>query len=171
MRRTRPNWIMTFCLTTSVHLLAIGLQRCRTPARRELLRSSGFGSEAFQFRRDCAGTTAAGELVRPGTSAHCRRWRAYSLSWSGSMFEYLMPLLVMPNLRRHPARPDLPGIGEEGRSSMEKAGAAGLAFRNCATCHRCCIKHQYSAFGVPGLGLKRGPGEDPVIAPTPRRWR
>ena len=31
------------------------------------------------------------------------------VSWSGSMFEYLMPLLVMPVLRKHPARPHLPG--------------------------------------------------------------
>ena len=47
------------------------------------------------------------------------------LSWSGSMFEYLMPLLVMPTLREHAARSDLQGrrkdtdcVREEARRSM-----------------------------------------------------
>ncbi len=35
------------------------------------------------------------------------------ISWSGSMFEYLMPLLVMPTYEQHAARPDLQGGGGE----------------------------------------------------------
>ena len=33
------------------------------------------------------------------------------------------------------------------------------------------LTYQYSNFGVPGLGLKRGLSEDVVVAPTRRRWR
>ncbi|MDT8871463.1 hypothetical protein RAA17_11230 [Komagataeibacter rhaeticus] len=31
--------------------------------------------------------------------------------------------------------------------------------------------YQYSNFGIPGLGLKRGLGLDTVVAPTPPCWR
>jgi hypothetical protein len=53
-------------------------------------------ARATSFVAIAQGEAAAGELVRPGTPAHQRRRRAGLLSWSGSMFEYLMPLLVMP---------------------------------------------------------------------------
>jgi len=33
------------------------------------------------------------------------------------------------------------------------------------------LNYQYRAFGVPGLGLKRGLAEDLVIALMPQRWR
>jgi cellobiose phosphorylase len=87
------------------------------------------------------------------------------LSWSGSMFEYLMPLLVMPNYENtlldqtyravvqrqidYGAQRDVPwGISESGFNTFDAA-----------------LNYQYRAFGVPGLGLKRGLGEDLVIAP------
>ncbi len=87
------------------------------------------------------------------------------LSWSGSMFEYLLPLLVT---RRHEnalldetyetcvrrqieygAERDVPwGVSESAYNVMD----LGLTY-------------QYQAFGVPGLGLKGGLGADLVIAP------
>jgi cyclic beta-1,2-glucan glucanotransferase len=87
------------------------------------------------------------------------------LSWSGSMFEYLMPLLVMPSYEntllertyqsvvrrqiRYGAERGVPwGISESGYNAVDPR-------RN----------YQYRAFGVPGLGLKRGLGDDLVIAP------
>ncbi len=87
------------------------------------------------------------------------------LSWSGSMFEYLMPLLVMPTyphtlldqtyqavVQRQIAygqQRDVPwGISESGYSAYDAQ-----------------LNYQYRAFGVPGLGLKRGLAEDLVIAP------
>ena len=87
------------------------------------------------------------------------------LSWSGSMFEYLMPLLVLPayentlldqtckcavarqieygQLRGVPW-----GISESGYNSFDVG-----------------LNYQYRAFGVPGLGLKRGLVDDLVVAP------
>ena len=87
------------------------------------------------------------------------------LSWSGSMFEYLMPQLVMPSYpdtlldqtARHAvqaqidfgARRGVPwGISESGYNTVDAR-----------------MNYQYRAFGVPGLGLKRGLGHDLVVAP------
>ena len=50
------------------------------------------------------------------------------LSWSGSMFEYLMPLVVMPDLREHAARPDLPGRGREADRVRGRSAACRGAF-------------------------------------------
>ena len=87
------------------------------------------------------------------------------LSWSGSMFEYLMPLLVtqrhegtlldetyasvVHRQRAYAAEHDVPwGISESAYNVMD----LGLTY-------------QYHAFGVPGLGLKTGLADDLVIAP------
>ncbi|TVP94440.1 MAG: cyclic beta 1-2 glucan synthetase [Planctomycetaceae bacterium] len=87
------------------------------------------------------------------------------LSWSGSMFEYLMPLLVMPTYKhtlldqtygavvdRHieyGRQRDVPwGISESGYNLTDAD-----------------LNYQYRAFGVPGLGFKRGLVDDLVIAP------
>ena len=87
------------------------------------------------------------------------------LSWSGSMFEYLMPMLVMPSyegtlldetcravVRRqinYGRQRGVPwGISESGYNMLDRS-----------------LNYQYRAFGVPGLGLKRGLADDLVIAP------
>ncbi|MEJ7912290.1 MAG: glucoamylase family protein, partial [Chitinophagaceae bacterium] len=87
------------------------------------------------------------------------------LSWSGSMFEYLMPQLVMPSYENtllyqtnkatvkrqieYAAQREVPwGISESGYNMVDAN-----------------LNYQYKAFGVPGLGLKRGLDEDLVIAP------
>ncbi|MEJ1095566.1 MULTISPECIES: glucoamylase family protein [unclassified Pseudoxanthomonas] len=87
------------------------------------------------------------------------------LSWSGSMFEYLMPQLVMPSYAdtlleqtsqhavkaqiAHGARHGVPwGVSESGYNAVDAR-----------------MNYQYRAFGVPGLGLKRGLDQDLVIAP------
>ena len=96
-------------------------------------------------------TTAAGEPVL--------------LSWSGSMFEYLMPLVVMPGYDEtlldqtckaavrcqieYAKRRGVPwGISESGYNMLDAR-----------------LTYQYRAFGVPGLGLQRGLADDLVIAP------
>ncbi|MGY4532037.1 cyclic beta-1,2-glucan synthetase [Pseudomonas sp. TE3786] len=87
------------------------------------------------------------------------------LSWTGSMFEYLMPNLVMPTYAgtlldqtcnaavarqiEHGNQLGLPwGVSESGYYLLDAH-----------------FNYQYRAFGVPGLGLKRGLGEDMVVAP------
>jgi len=87
------------------------------------------------------------------------------LSWSGTMFEYLMPLLFTKSFRNslldnacaeavkrqieYTRDRDIPwGISESAHSALD-------SFKI----------YQYRAFGVPSLGLKRGLEDDLVIAP------
>jgi len=87
------------------------------------------------------------------------------LSWSGSMFEYLMPLLVMPTyentLLDQTYRTAVATQIEYGKKRSVPWGISESGY-NAIDVHR---NYQYRAFGVPGLGLKRGLAEDLVIAP------
>lgn len=87
------------------------------------------------------------------------------VSWSGSMFEYLMPLLVMPNydntLLDHTCKAAV-------RQQIEYARRRGVPWGISESGYNRTdvdLNYQYRAFGVPGLGLKRGLAEDLVIAP------
>ncbi|MDZ4858747.1 MAG: glucoamylase family protein [Candidatus Hydrogenedentes bacterium] len=87
------------------------------------------------------------------------------LSWNGSMFEYLMPLLVMPTYENtlldrtckaivfrqiaYGKQRGIPwGVSESGYNTLDVH-----------------LNYQYRGFGVPGLGLKRGLVDDLVVAP------
>ncbi len=87
------------------------------------------------------------------------------LSWSGSMFEYLMPLLVMPSyestLLDQTCRAAVARQIEYGRKREVPWGISESGY-NAIDVH---LSYQYRAFGVPGLGLKRGLADDLVIAP------
>jgi cellobiose phosphorylase len=87
------------------------------------------------------------------------------LSWSGSMFEYLMPMLVMPvfedTLLDQTGRAAVLRQIEYGRSRGVPWGISESGY-NTVDAHQ---NYQYRAFGVPGLGLQRGLAEDLVIAP------
>ncbi|HET8610797.1 MAG TPA: glucoamylase family protein, partial [Burkholderiales bacterium] len=87
------------------------------------------------------------------------------LSWSGSMFEYLMPLLVMPiypdTLLEQTCRAMVRRQIEYGRQRGVPWGISESGY-NTLDVH---LSYQYRGFGVPGLGLKRGLGDELVIAP------
>jgi cellobiose phosphorylase len=87
------------------------------------------------------------------------------ISWSGSMFEYLMPLLVMPNyentLLDHTCHAAVEQQIEYGKLRGVPWGISESGYNRTDV----QLNYQYRAFGVPGLGLKRGLAEDLVIAP------
>ena len=87
------------------------------------------------------------------------------LSWSGSMFEYLMPMLVMPSyqdsLLDHSCRAAVRRQIEYGKQRGVPWGISESGYNAIDA----ASNYQYRAFGVPGLGLKRGLAEDLVIAP------
>ena len=87
------------------------------------------------------------------------------VSWNGSMFEYLMPLLVMPcyenTLLEHTCSAVVQHQIEYGQLRGVPWGVSESGY-NLTDVH---LTYQYRAFGVPGLGLKRGLAEDLVIAP------
>ncbi len=86
-------------------------------------------------------------------------------SWSGSLFEYLMPLLVMPNYESTLLDQTYKGAVdhqiEYGRSNGIPWGVSESGYNRTDV----LLNYQYRAFGVPGLGLKRGLMDDQVIAP------
>jgi cyclic beta-1,2-glucan synthetase len=87
------------------------------------------------------------------------------LSWGGSMFEYLMPLLVMPTYENTLLDQTCKAVVhrqiEYGRTRGVPWGISESGY-NAVDVH---LNYQYRAFGVPGLGIKQGLAEDLVIAP------
>ena len=87
------------------------------------------------------------------------------ISWSGSMFEYLMPSLVM----RAPAGSLLERTSHLiVRRQMAYADKLGLPWGMSESAYNArdlAFTYQYSNFGIPGLGLKRGLGENAVVSP------
>ncbi|WP_425905627.1 GH36-type glycosyl hydrolase domain-containing protein [Nitrobacter sp. TKz-YC02] len=87
------------------------------------------------------------------------------VSWSGSMFEYLMPSLVM-------RAPDDSLLGQTGHLVVKRQQAYGRSLgvpwgvsESAYNARDIEFTYQYSNFGVPGLGLKRGLSANAVIAP------
>ncbi|GHG59946.1 glycosyl transferase [Alishewanella longhuensis] len=87
------------------------------------------------------------------------------LSWSGSMFEYLMPALVMSapanSLLEQSNRLIVMQQMRYGRQLQVPWGISESAFN----ARDLALNYQYSNFGIPGLGLKRGLAQNVVIAP------
>ncbi|WP_284324979.1 GH36-type glycosyl hydrolase domain-containing protein [Cypionkella aquatica] len=87
------------------------------------------------------------------------------ISWSGSMFEYLMPSLVM-------RAPEGSILAQTNALIVARQQAYGRAMgipwgisESAYNARDLEMTYQYSNFGVPGLGLKRGLSENKVIAP------
>ncbi len=87
------------------------------------------------------------------------------LSWSGTMFEYLMPPLFLRSydgaLLAYSERQAIERQIAYGRRHGVPWGISESGFYTFDA----ALNYQYRAFGVPGLGLKRGLSEDLVIAP------
>ena len=87
------------------------------------------------------------------------------LSWSGSMFEYLMPPLVM----RSPASGLLDrtcklAVRRQIAYGAENGVPWGVS-ESAFNARDLNLTYQYSPFGVPGLGIVRGLADNLVIAP------
>ena len=159
------NMEYDFLFDEARNLLAIGYnvgERRRDPSYYDLLASEarfcsfiaiaqGQLPQESWFALGRLLTTAGGEQIL--------------LSWSGSMFEYLMPLLVMPTyehtLLDQTCKAAVARQIEYGRKRGVPWGSSESGY-NAIDVH---LNYQYRAFGVPGLGLKRGLAEDLVIAP------
>ncbi len=111
------------------------------------------------------GDVAAKHWFRLGRAATPIARGAALISWSGSMFEYLMPSLVM----RAPAGSLLAQTNRlVVRRQIAYAAKLGLPWGISESAYNARdleFTYQYSNFGVPGLGLKRGLGENRVVAP------
>ena len=87
------------------------------------------------------------------------------ISWSGSMFEYLMPSLIM----RAPSGSLLEQTNRlVVRQQMRYGVRRGVPWGTSESAYNARdldFTYQYSSFGIPELGLKRGLAADTVIAP------
>ena len=102
---------------------------------------------------------------RLGRMVTAVRGRPVLLSWSGTMFEYLMPHLIMRSY------PDTL-LDETARLAVQRqmdfGAERGVPWGMSESAYNVVDRHdtyQYKAFGVPGLGLKRGLGDEVVVAP------
>ena len=87
------------------------------------------------------------------------------VSWSGSMFEYLMPALVMQSFASTVLDQTYQGAV---RRQMAYGAEHGVPWGVSESAYNIRDRHltyQYRAFGVPDLALKRGLGRDLVVAP------
>jgi cyclic beta-1,2-glucan synthetase len=100
-----------------------------------------------------------------GRSTTAVKGGAVLMSWSGSMFEYLMPSLVM--------RAPTGGLLDQTTRlvvdrQIEYARLLGIPWgisESAFNARDIEFTYQYSNFGVPGLGLKRGLADNFVVAP------
>ncbi len=87
------------------------------------------------------------------------------LSWSATLFEYLMPLLVM---RSYPDTLLDESCRMAVRRQRDYAATRGVPWGISESAYDLVDHHgnyQYKAFGVPGLGMKRGLADELVVAP------
>jgi cyclic beta-1,2-glucan synthetase len=129
----------------------------------DLLASEAHVASFFAIAK---GDVPAKHWFRLGRTAAPVAWgRAALVSWSGSMFEYLMPSLVAQ-------APDGSLLDQTNRlivrHQIAYAAKLGLPWGISESAYNARdleLVYQYSSFGVPGLGLKRSLGEDKVVAP------
>jgi cyclic beta-1,2-glucan synthetase len=87
------------------------------------------------------------------------------ISWTGTMFEYLMPLLVMRDYRETLLGETYDAIVmRQIEYGVERGVPWGIS-ESAYAARDLQLNYQYGPFGVPGLGLKRGLIEDLVVSP------
>ncbi|QJC54258.1 glycosyl transferase family 36 [Paenibacillus albicereus] len=150
---------------SEAQLLALGYHADQD--RRDDILYDLLASEARQasFLAIAQGQLPASHWFRLGRSLTVVGRRPALLSWSGTMFEYLMPALLMRTYRGslwdstyravvqrqkdYARAKDVPyGISESGYYAFDYD-----------------MNYQYRAFGVPGLGFQRGLDKELVLAP------
>jgi cyclic beta-1,2-glucan synthetase len=87
------------------------------------------------------------------------------VSWSASMFEYLMPLLIMHSYPSTLLAETYGSVVHRQEQYGAEQGVPWGVSESAFNAKDAELTYQYQAFGVPGMGLKRGLSDDLVIAP------
>jgi cyclic beta-1,2-glucan synthetase len=154
-----------FLVEPKRQLLSIGFrvaERAQDPSCYDLLASEARVASFFAIAK---GDLPVRHWFRLGRLLTPVNHGSALVSWSGSMFEYLMPGLIM-------REPDGSVLGDTSRLIVRRQIEYG-AERNLPwgvsestfNARDRELTYQYSSFGVPGLGLQRGLGEEAVVAP------
>jgi cyclic beta-1,2-glucan synthetase len=154
-----------FLLDAPRQLLSIGFsipESTLDPNCYDLLASEARLASFFAIAK---GDVPARHWFRLGRAATPVSRGSALISWSGSMFEYLMPPLVM-------RAPSGSLLDETDRLIVrrqitygEQRGLPWGVSESAYNVRDFEFTYQYSNFGVPSLGLKRGLGENSVVAP------
>ncbi|WP_010248384.1 GH36-type glycosyl hydrolase domain-containing protein [Acetivibrio cellulolyticus] len=87
------------------------------------------------------------------------------ISWSGTMFEYLMPLLIMKSVKNTLLDETYSFVLRSQKKYAKQRNVPWGTSESGFYSFDIKLDYQYKAFGVPWLGLKRGLAEDMVVAP------
>jgi cyclic beta-1,2-glucan synthetase len=155
----------TFLFDSSVKLFSIGFNV--TDQRLDIGYYDLLASEArlTSYLAIVKGQVPMDHWFALGRSITCIKGKRTLLSWSGSMFEYLMPHLFMPLFRNTI-------IGESCSAAIDSQVDYGkllgipwgMSESGFSTTDQ-QFNYQYRAFGVPELGFKRDLQHELVIAP------
>jgi cyclic beta-1,2-glucan synthetase len=159
------NMDFAFLYNSTRHLLSIGYNV--SESRRD---ASYYDLLASEARLSSFVAIAQGQLPQESWFALGRLLTIKDgdpilLSWSGSMFEYLMPLLVMPTYEQTILDQSCKTVVTRQIDYGKKRGVPWGISESSYNMTDSHLNYQYKAFGVPGLGLKRGLSEDLVISP------
>lgn len=87
------------------------------------------------------------------------------VSWSGTMFEYFMPLLVMKNFENSLFDGTYSFVVKAQKNHSKKRKIPWGISESAYYAFDVALNYQYKAFGVPELGFKRGLGNELVVSP------
>jgi cellobiose phosphorylase len=154
-----------FLYDTSRDLLSIGFdvaERRRDPSCYDLLASE---ARLASFLLIAEGQVPQKHWFALGRLLTSHGGDVSLISWSGSMFEYLMPRLLMQDyentLLGQTCKTVVLRQIDYGRQRSVPWGISESGYNTTDVSQI----YQYRAFGIPGLGFKRGLGDDLVIAP------
>jgi len=154
-----------FLYDSSCDLLTIGYdvsERRRDPACYDLLASE---ARLASFLLIAQGQVPQKHWFSLGRLLTSQGGDVSLISWSGSMFEYLMPQLLMPSYDNTLLNETYKAVvSRQIEYGRQRAVPWGIS-ESCYSATDASQVYQYRAFGVPGLGFKRGLGDDLVIAP------
>ena len=154
-----------FLLDTEKMLLSIGFSVATNRADTncyDLLASEARLASLFAIAK---GDVPTRHWFRLGRAATPMGAGAVLISWSGSMFEYLMPSIVMrapPGSMLNQTTRLIVGRQIDYATALAMPWGVSESAYNARDLE---MTYQYSNFGVPGLGLKRGLSENRVVAP------
>ena len=147
------------------HLFAIGYRvddNCRDNSYFDLLASE---ARLASFVAIARGQVPQEHWFRLGRALTSTSGGQALLSWTATMFEYLMPILVMKTYEHTLLDETYHSVVDRQIDYGRRHGIPWGVSESGYNARDLALNYQYRAFGVPGLGLKRGLGEDVVVSP------
>jgi len=147
------------------HLFHIGLR-----PQEKALDASHYDLLASESRLTSLLAVAKGDVPRRHWQALGRPFLSVGVlpglkSWSGSMFEYLMPALLMPEPAHGLLHEACRAAVQEQRDFAHAEGLPWGISESAYFAQDHSLAFQYSPFGAPRLALRRTPPADRVVAP------